>query len=363
MRNSETIVNISRAFGKNKEETNSITPKKNIAGPICYSYDNKGSIDYMLLVKAAINKYFKSKPGEPVVVVILMEYAFFKGDRKTKTAGEFEKYLKVSFPDRKVVVMENERNDYQNIQSFLRHPNGIFVSNIDNFRGAQARNVILIINDHFYVDLNSMLRDPIMRIMSFAIIIFSKVELRNAKGLVEDRDLHHFINCGPDKPFCYEIDGKAYDKADLVIAIIDKYFIESLDCIVILNYESKGKKLYEGLKNKIGDNKEVVFLPTSLGYIKLIKAFKETQTRPNTVLITDSLEWLQPVSNIIVFELNTGARNHILQYQANTIIIHKGDLEELNNGILQPHTATVENIEEKMFKKIKKIFHGCKPSL
>ena len=364
MRNSETIVNISKAFGQfmeNRDKTNSITPEKNIAGPICYSYNNIASIDRMLLAKAAINKYFNCKPEESVV--ILMDYKSIKWDSTTKKAADkVENYLKVSFPDRKVVVMEKERKNYKDIQSFLKNPNGIFVADIHNFRGAQARNVILIIDEHSFIDSNAMIRDAIMRIMSFGIVIFSNVEFRIAKGLVEDRDLHHFINCERDKPICYEIDGKAYDKVDLVIAIIDKYFNESLDLIVILNYESNGKKLHEELKNKIGDQKEIVFQPYLLDYhtknkLDILQVLNETQARPNTILITDSLESLQPFSNIIDFMYNTDALNHILYYKAKTIIIHEGDLEELNKEILQPQK--VENLEEKMLNKAKRLLKTC----
>ena len=339
MRNSETIVNISQVLGGvdivngNKKQI-CITPEKNVAGPICYYYHNLRKIDYMLLAKAAINKYFVSNPGESVVILTenKSKNTFIK---ESSIPDAFEQCLRKSFPDRRVLVVDNRKEDYQDIQSFLKKPDGILVTSIKNFRGAQARNVILILNDESFVDLNAMVRDAVLRIMSFAIVIFSNLETSKTKGLIQDKDLHEYINIGPIIPFCYKIDGRGYNKVDLVKAIIDKYFKDTSECIVILHPENNGEKLCQGLKDKFGVDKEIVFLPKTFGpgWQQHHKSLGENQKNNKAIIITNALHYLKPITNIVVFICNTfvtfDTRNYILHYGPNAIIVHNGNLEEL----------------------------------
>ena len=376
MRNSETIVNISQALGGvdivngNKKQI-CITPEKNVAGPICYYYHNLRKIDYMLLAKAAINKYFVSNPGESVVILTenKSKNTFIK---ESSIPDTFEQCLRKSFPNRRVLVVDNRKEDYQDIQSFLKKPDGILVTSIKNFRGAQARNVILILNDESFVDLNAMVRDAVLRIMSFAIVIFRDMELTKANRLLQDKDLHEYINIGPNIPFCYKIDGRGYNKVNLVKAVIDKYFKDATESVVILHPKEKAEILCQGLKDKFGDDKKIIFLPkpsesgldkyqheTELDQYQ--KSLEENQKKNKAIIITNDLHNLKPVTNMVVFICDTDTRNYILHYTPQTIIVHNGDLEELDglqmNEIQELDGYLHETMSEKAKRKIKSMFN------
>ena len=163
MRNSKTIVNLAFFFSDyyNKNRA-SVPPSNNIPGPVCYHYHNTHELDEDMLARAAILKYFKNKPNEPVLV--LTNTNNFKTKKLyNKLFAHFSKDKNVAYLPR--VKYQTDYEKYiREVKGYLEKPDGILVTDIDTFHGAQALNIILIIEDDIYV------RNMIMRTLSFAII-------------------------------------------------------------------------------------------------------------------------------------------------------------------------------------------------
>ena len=69
LRNLETIVNLADLFNYSNMNKASVTQGYNMTGPECYHYHNIHKLDKGMLARAAILKYFKIKPQEPIVVL------------------------------------------------------------------------------------------------------------------------------------------------------------------------------------------------------------------------------------------------------------------------------------------------------
>ena len=167
-------------------------PSKNITGHICYHYHNIHELDRDTLARAAILKYFHHQ-DEPVVVL---------HDNSYTTQGLYEKLQKYFSTDRNVVYLPKEKyyTDYERhiseVKGYLGKPEGILVTDIVSFDGAQARNIIII------AESDSQLRNMIMRAMSYAIIIIDE-DKESVSGIVRDDNLHEYIDPGnTEQLFC-----------------------------------------------------------------------------------------------------------------------------------------------------------------
>ena len=195
MRNAETIMNVSSCFDRNDEYGNPnrdrVIPKKNIQGPVCYHYQNSHFFEKEMLIRAAIQKYF-DQPKESVLVIT--ENMDSRITRKLYT--EVQEYFSA---DRNVVYLP-EDDDYidykeniEEVKMYLEKPEGVLVTDIQSFHGAQARNIIIILNEN----CSSMnLKNMVLRTMAFAIIIHNDNINQALPGLVRDFSLHEHIQPG-----------------------------------------------------------------------------------------------------------------------------------------------------------------------
>jgi len=227
LRNTETIVNVSKLFKENRKVKVG-KANKNITGPVCYSYCNKQYYNLKgdVLVRAAINKYFKDTPEEPVVVIVFDSFS----------DASYNKDFQSISNDRNVVHFyqsgpENEYADYEEVTEYLKNPEGILFTDMNKFHGAQARNIIILgcIGNHTKRNNDIILRDMIMRAMSFVIIIHNKdfEEPIPISELFIDTNLHEYMHLGNTKPECYHYNNlDEVDENTLTRAIMNKF----LDC-------------------------------------------------------------------------------------------------------------------------------------
>ena len=206
MRNSENVINASLAIGNYEKEekkntSDFLAPNKTLSGPVNYHYHNIHMLDPASLVKAVILKYFSNNPN--VTIVVLIDTVnqeenlepIFKGiKRHMQSLLENIVYLPNKYSD--------ESNTYiEQVRKFLDEPNGILVTHAHLFNGAQARNIIKI---SLGKSDNTYLRNLILRSMTFCISVTQKeVEVRNVPGLVNDLDLHKYIQNTEDMPSCF----------------------------------------------------------------------------------------------------------------------------------------------------------------
>ena len=188
MRNTGTIVNFSTCFDENPIVLNLYDPIA-ITGPECKHYHNIHILEMDLLARAAVLKYFQD-PSESVLVLT-------NDFNSTQLTQNLYKTLKTYFSTvRNVVCIPRklDNNDYEKqsreVKEYLENPEGILVTDIVDFNGAQANNIIIVINDYESSDYN--IRNLIMRTMSFVIIIHYRDLKNSVPGLVRDDDLHEF---------------------------------------------------------------------------------------------------------------------------------------------------------------------------
>ena len=190
LRNLETIVNLADFFS-DYDKVSAIT-SNNIPGPECYHYHNIHQLNKDMLARAVILKYFKHKPHESSLVLT---------ELISSSSENIYNNLKKNFStNRNVVYLPSEKlpgADYEKhireVKEYIEKPDGILVTDIESFHGAQARNIIII------SDYNSRptMRNMIMRTLSFAIIIHNKdIFKESVPGLVTDVDLHEYIHPG-----------------------------------------------------------------------------------------------------------------------------------------------------------------------
>ena len=147
-------------------------------------------IDFILLFVAAVNKYFIHKPKESVVILLVKQYS-------TTIFELLKKSLSSTIP----VVRD--------FKEYMVKPEGILVTSIDKFQGAQARNIIICDPNE-----TDRLRNIVLRTMSFAIIILGKdIDKLNSSVAIEDKNLHEFIYPEGKAPECHHYHNK--DKHDI----------------------------------------------------------------------------------------------------------------------------------------------------
>ena len=193
MRNSTTVANLSTAFDESlfyrykKALVSCLHPDKNVIGPVCYLFEWRLN-DFDSLVKAVVKKYFPH-PNEAVV--------FLTTSPDPAVLEEIYNPLKETFSSTRKVVMlpditftryssDKVMLHVEEVNEFLKDPSGILVTNVEAFSGAQARNVVVIVNS------NRELRNALLRAMSFCVVITKtdfSFDLQNCNGICFDQDL------------------------------------------------------------------------------------------------------------------------------------------------------------------------------
>ena len=221
---------------------------------VCYSYCNKQyhDLDDILLVNAAINKYFKDKPNEPVVVLYHQD------------AKDLYRYLQRNFSkDRRIVYLPGDEysdshveynKHLQNVKEYLKNPEGILVTGINNFHGAQARNLIILDPSttlEEYRNEDIVIRDMIMRTMSFAIIIHIKELEKTVPGLVTDINLDEYIHQSNTESEFYHYNNVYGINEDILAKAIKNRYIDCQflkeNLLIITN--DCGEKISQVLKH------------------------------------------------------------------------------------------------------------------
>ena len=195
MRNSENVLHLASSltpagFDFIDNSGSLVSPTKNVFGPSCYHYENTQWLDPGLLVRAILKKYFADRPRE-VIVVLTENLDDVEEDR------EVYQYLqKYNSEGRNIVLLPStkqptDQDVEKNIKNFIRNSEGILVTSLKQFHGAQARNLVLFAGMSLN---NSKLRDAILRAMSFAIVIHVEHIKRPNLWVFEDTNLHDFID-------------------------------------------------------------------------------------------------------------------------------------------------------------------------
>ena len=204
MRNSKTIEKLSHYFSGYDDKIKGIViPNNSIPGPDCYHYHDIHLLDKDKLAGAAILKYFP-QPNESIV--ILTNYRL-----NNDIFNLYNRLQNYFLLDRNIVYLpkENKKRRYDiigqieklDVKEYLEKPEGILVTDIESFNGAQAQNIIIIAADKFFAQ---NMRNLISRAMSSAIIIhnytdtkkvdFNPVFFQSVPGLVRDDNLHEYIH-------------------------------------------------------------------------------------------------------------------------------------------------------------------------
>ena len=194
MRNSDNIVNMASAMNnpmKSNIDVKCHRPEKNIIGPVCYyAASNYGKETELDRARAVIHKYFQDRFNEPVVFLI--------SDTSTGGTEIYDALHETFSRDRKVVYLPTGRFKWdpkhiskhvKDVTSFLENPQGILVSRIEAFFGAQARSVVVFTRDYDNFILNSLYRS-----MSFAIIVGGSIEFTGGPVVIKDDDLITYAN-------------------------------------------------------------------------------------------------------------------------------------------------------------------------
>jgi hypothetical protein len=201
MRNHEYILNLSTCFARNYVSKNenlneaSVIQNKGITGPVCYYYLNSQELDSSTLVRAAIEKYFTDS-NESVVVIT---------DCYGNSQTVYKNIRQFFSIDRNIVYLPSKQNyeDYdkciREVKEYLENPEGgVLVTDIKRFNGAQARNIIIML-DHRTLHYNEVIRNMILRTMSKAIVIHHEDIKKLAPGILRDDDLHEYIQDTPSE--------------------------------------------------------------------------------------------------------------------------------------------------------------------
>ena len=321
MRNTENIFRLCNFVDiASFNRRSGLIPGKNVIGPQCYHYSNPHELENHLLVEAIEKKYFKDKPDDTLVVLLdnsiaMKEYSGF-------SMKSFQKHFKT---DRNVVYFHKNlvNNDYQTnqVKEFLKNPEGIFVTDLDSFGGAQARNTILILDSDsqfhsFYV------RNLILRTMSFAILINSKGSMnffnQNYQGFVEDQDLHEYVDMNREPINCYHYDNThCIPNEHIAKAVVDTYFHEKSEENIVM-FTTKNQTLEEKLQHYLKGNWQICTVHFDRELLKLEGKEEELENditdalkRTNMILIfnivkkgffTDILPpSLDDANNVVVF--------------------------------------------------------------
>ena len=180
MRNSSQVISLSQSFDGRSINQNlfNYNSDHNIIGNHNFYFRYSHNIDPGKLAVAAVNKYFAYNPQESVVVM----------NSSKKDMENIFMTLKKCFSTTHTVIYSEESSDFV---TYLQKPEGIFVTSILNFQGAQARNIILLIDETY----TRIIRNCILRTMAFVIVIVrDTVKTNSVVTAIEDKNLHEFIS-------------------------------------------------------------------------------------------------------------------------------------------------------------------------
>ena len=340
LRNTENIMKIASLFSKNTSDC--LSPEKNVIGPICYHYFNDHGLKQDVLVRAAINRYFKDNK-EPVVVLFSPFIVFVK---------DVYLYLKKTYSKiRSVVYFADDKNfnesnekyatDLDNLKLFIKEPQGILVTDLQSFHGAQARNVIIILHGNLNSCNTFEVRNIILRTMSFAIVIHSSSYINSSApipGLVQDHDLHNYIHAGSKEPVYHHYENITKKKENVLAkACINKYFHQYKHNILILTNdcgELTGNELRSSFPSRIIVNTNLIPIPKSFTVEDLEKHNNKTKVIINLFDIPGSiiiLDFPKILNNILYYY---GIVKVILDRAQDVIIFLKEEEEELSEKFM-----------------------------
>ena len=163
-------------------------PIKNVRGPKCIHYHKPQKFSEAELAIAAINKYFKAKPQESIVICTNEDDENFFCETLREKFGNERKIYNLPYSCKQ----PNWQEDVEKVKQFIKNPEGgILVTNHYNFMGAQARNMIIFVDKW---SSNRETRDAVLRAMSFAILIHTEHDTKENPYVERDTDLHKFID-------------------------------------------------------------------------------------------------------------------------------------------------------------------------
>ncbi len=346
MRNSENIINASSCMGwKVDDIPSSITPSKNVQGPLNYYYLNDHSVSHDLLIVAAIKKYFSIDES----LVILTDTSESIYEMKTCLVS-----LLPQLADKIVCLPKYVDGDVSHIidkvERFLENPVGIFITDPDNFHGAQARNTIIFHgNDQSIKEI----RNIVLRTISFSIqVIANRENIEPKLGLLQDTDLHEFINI--DKPVCEELSACSISYGLLASAVVNNFFKSNSEHNIILITPYKiALKLLEDLCHYFKDKQIIKIQNNYLSEDKIVieelnNSRANIMDSQSVIVVVDnyrsdlfeSNSFLNNVEDIIIISTKSTAqttssdyditcRNLILKSRFKSrLIIHSGNLDD-----------------------------------
>ena len=257
MRNSENVIQLSKAVGFDPNTKSKFSlPGKTIIGPTCYVYKNVYQLNLVFLARAAMAKYFDSKPKESVVVLV----------NKSIAEDVFNDLAMTYSNNRKVVLLKaqgSQKKYGKELHDFVEAPEGILVASMINFQGVQARNIIFLLGNDMEEMSNINLRNYILRCMSFAIVICNDQDFRDVLGVVEDKDLHMHIPVSSSDPTNILIrNAESINLSDLFKQIIQRCLVEKTkeSLTIISEDDVKGEQIFISLLNTSIES-SISFLP------------------------------------------------------------------------------------------------------
>ena len=274
MRNCENIVKMAKSSPSPTVCPTFLMPEKNVPGNTNYFYKNIHCISESSLVVAALNKYFSNDPLESVVVLL-------SDDLDSKVV--YNEVIK-HFPlDRKILCL-HPSEDINMVKEYLKRPEGIFITNIRNFQGAQARNVISVAKTCMLKEEH--IRNMILRILSFGVFIATGEEYSETPGICEDTDLHDFVNKDAPPVTClYYHNDDGYDSISLTYAILNKYFPHHINETVVVFTNLGHYELPEDV-DQLEDGRKDVNI--SLHDMEEISEICPSQVKPENVYLFDT---------------------------------------------------------------------------
>ncbi len=231
MRNSQNIINITKGL-TSQEPTQQLCT--NVMGNHNIYYRNVYDIPPGFLAVAAVNKYFPHAPKESIVILSTCHKIPYK-------LHYFWHIYKTY--DLVHTHFSSSRPITRDLTEYIKNPEGILVTSIPEFQGAQARNIIICDEGK---STYQNLRNTILRTISNAIIILRKEDVTQfSSGAHEDENLHEYIYPEGKAPECLHYHNKdKHDISSMTMAILDKYkLLDKDEGIVIVTYNRISKDI------------------------------------------------------------------------------------------------------------------------
>ena len=322
LRNTEYIVNASNAVSDNlsdpKDETDLTKMKKNMIGNPNYYFSNEHHFDPWILIQAVIEKEFSSNK-EPVVVLT--------GNR----GDEISNWLKRNL-NRNVIFLPQKKLDdstLQEINEFLNEPTGVLVTCESTFHGAQARNIIIMLENPQIPSI----RNVILRTTSFAYILDNRNVNKGAvivPGLEIDDTLPHYIKHSAS----YYENNENLPEHVIAEAVINEHYNDNLrnNVFIITNKE---EEMFSHLNKVFGDKHKIIHCKNTQDIEKTNKIAKSIIVYPESYpfayyhikkgqdIIMFPLQYDMGFDNRDAFELKY--RNMILSVRPEFALVIDGD--------------------------------------